>query len=84
MSAETSAETTRALITRYYDAFNRGDVAQGEIYRKKTDDLWGNAMDAYTSTRKLGPMCETSNSAAEARHWRCSVMMPAGYWTGMA
>ena len=30
------------------------------------------------------PMCDTSNSAAPARHCRCSAMMPAGYCTGMA
>lgn len=37
------------------EAFSRGDIAQAEVYRKETDDLWTKAMDAYTSTRKLGP-----------------------------
>ena len=37
------------------DAFGRGDVAQGEIYRKLTEERWNNAMDAYVDTRKLGP-----------------------------
>ena len=37
------------------DAFNRGDVAQGDIYRKKTDELWNKAMSAYMDTLYLGP-----------------------------
>lgn len=37
------------------EAFNRSDVAQGEIYRKKTDELWNKAIDAYADTRKLAP-----------------------------
>jgi tetratricopeptide (TPR) repeat protein len=37
------------------EAFQAGDVAQAEVFRKRTDELWSKAMDAYDSTRKLGP-----------------------------
>lgn len=40
---------------RTQEAFQRGDVAQGEIFRKKTDEFWFKSLDAYASTRKLGP-----------------------------
>jgi len=40
---------------RTQEAFSKGDIAQAEIYRKKTDDLWGKAMSAYADTRRLGP-----------------------------
>ena len=42
------------------------------------------AAAASAPTRRTWPMCETSNSAAASRHWRCSAMMPAGYETGMS
>lgn len=37
------------------EAFQKGDVAQGEIFRKKAEEYWIKALDAYTATRKLGP-----------------------------
>ncbi len=37
------------------EAFQRRDVAQAEIFRKRTEELWEKAMDAYRSTRGLGP-----------------------------
>lgn len=37
------------------EAFQRGDIAQAEIFRKKTDELWNKAMGAYDDTRRLGP-----------------------------
>lgn len=36
-------------------AFQQGDVAQAEVFRKKTDELWNKAMEAYAATRRLGP-----------------------------
>lgn len=40
---------------RTTEAFGRGDVAQAEIFRKRAEELWAKAMDAYDSTRRLGP-----------------------------
>ena len=38
-----------------FDFFQRGDIAEGEVFRKKTDEFWNLSLDAYNSTRKLGP-----------------------------
>lgn len=38
-----------------YEAYQRGDIAQGEVFRKRTEELWGKAMSAYADTRRLGP-----------------------------
>ncbi len=43
------------MASRSNEAFQKGDTAQGEIYRKRTDDLWNKSMAAYDQTRKLGP-----------------------------
>jgi len=37
------------------EAFNRSDVAQGDIYRKKTDELWNKSIAAYADTLRLAP-----------------------------
>ena len=40
---------------RSHEAFSRGDTAQGEIYRRKTEEYFDLSLKAYADTRKLGP-----------------------------
>lgn len=43
------------MAAKSNEAFQKGDTAQGEIYRKKADELWNKSMAAYDQTKALGP-----------------------------
>src|SRR3990167_5176946 len=43
------------FVQKTNEDYQKGDIAQGEIFRKKTEELWGKAMSAYADTRRLGP-----------------------------
>ena len=72
------------LIATGYQAAGSGQASRISGSTSAATAAWSASPSPVrsSSTRKLGPMCETSNRPAWSRVHLCSAMMPEGYCTG--